>query len=190
MADRLYVSCWIPGFNAMSMPKLYEKALRLFPFSKLRRTNSVFRIYALEYVEPPLLEVPLAIPVDVDDIVASATEFQSIDACYELETAWDLWSWDGDWKLAPTSVLISCFGPEFSHDTDEHLRVEFGLEEQFLPGAAGPGGLKMLRANIQSLLRLVHDFDDRLKLERRQLWSESGQNLGPRLESALRQYQE
>jgi hypothetical protein len=44
----------------------------------------------------------------------------------------------------------------------------------------------MVRANIQSLLRLVHDMDDRLKVERRQLWSESGVNFAERLETTLR----
>ncbi len=115
-----------------------------------------------------------------------APKFQNADMCYELETAWDLWHWDGDWKLAPSRVLIICYGPEFERDGDENLRIDFGLDEQFLPGAGGPEGMRMLRENIQSLLRLVHDLDGRLKVEHRQLWSESGENFADLLQSALR----
>ncbi len=190
MADRLYLSCWIRGFGAMSMLRHYEKVLQMFPFSKLKRTDSAFRVYAIEYSEPPLIEVPVAAPVNPTSVIDSAKEFQNADACYELDAAWDLWALDPEWKLAPSRVLISCYGPEFSRETDEHLRIEFGLDEQFLPGPGGPDGMPMIRANIQSLLRLVHDLDDRLRVDRRQLWSESGENSAERLEAALRQFKE
>lgn len=190
MADRLYVSYWVRGFGPMSMLRHYEKVLQAFPFSKLKRSDSAFRIYALEYSEPPLIEEPVAAPVNPTAVIDSAKEFQNTDACYELEAAWDLWAFDGEWKLAPSRVLISCFGPEFSHETDENLRIEFGLDEQFLPGAGGAEGMPMIRANIQSLLRLVHDLDERLRVDRRQLWSESGENFAERLEATLRQVAE
>ena len=187
MADRLYLSCWIRGFGPMSMLRHYEKVLQSFPFSNLRRGDSAFRVYALEYAEPALIEVPVAAPVNPAAVIASAKEFQNADACFELEAAWDLWTLDEEWKLAPSRVLISCYGPEFSHDTDDHLRIDFGLDEQFLPGPGGPEGIRMIRANVQSLLRLVHDLDDRLRLDRRQLWSESGENFAELLEKNLRQ---
>lgn len=186
MADRLYVSYWLSGFNTLSMLRHYEKALQLFPFSKLRKNESAFRIYGLEYAEPPLIEVPVVMPVSFESVIHAARDFQNPDMCYELETAWDLWHWDRDWKLAPSRVLITCYGPEFEHDGDENLRIDFGLDEQFLPGAGGPEGMRMIRANIQSLLRLVHDIDDKLRVDRRQLWSESGENFADLLQSALR----
>lgn len=186
MADRLYLSCWIRGFGPMSMLRHYEKVLQAFPFSKLRRTESLFRIYAIEYSEPPLIEVPITAPVDTKAVIETAKEFQNADACYELETAWDLWTLDQEWKLAPSRVSITCFGPEFGHETDENLRIDFGLDQQFLPGPGGPEGMRMIRSNVQSLLRLVHDLDDKLRVENRQLWSESGQNFAERLETTLR----
>lgn len=185
MADCLYLSYWIRGFNATSMLRHYERVLELFPFSKLRRSESQFRIYVLAYSEPAVLDVPVASPVNPESVITSAREFQNADACYELESAWDLWSWDQEWKLAPSRVLLTCFGPEFANDTGENLRIDFGLDEQFLP--ASDEDLRMVRANIQSLLRLVHDLDDRLKAERRQLWSESGENFAERLEVTLRE---
>lgn len=188
MADRLTASYWLTNFNSVNMLRHYDKALQLFPFSKLRKGESVFRIYALEHAEPALLDVPVATPVNVESVISSAREFQSADSCYELETFWDLWAWDNDWQLAPTRVLISCLGPEFENEIGDNLRIDFGLDEQFLPGPGGPEGMRMIQSNIQSLLRLVHDLDERLNIERRQLWSESGENFAERLEAALREY--
>src|ERR1017187_1087110 len=140
MADRLYLSYWIHGFNAMTMPRYYERALRVFPFSNLRRGVSQFRIYAVSYTEPALLEVPVAAPVDPQAVMSSAKSFEGADVCYELDTAWDLWSWDQEWKLAPSAVVLSCLGPEFENETGDNLRIDFGLDEQFLPGTGGAGG--------------------------------------------------
>lgn len=186
MADRLYLSYWIHGFNAMTMLRHYQKALATFPYSKLRRSDSALRIYVLEFTEPPLLEVPVAYPVDPATVVEAAREFQNVDGCYEFECAWDLWTFDEEWKVAPARVAISCFGPEFANDTGEQIRIDFGLDTQFLPGEAGSEGLRMVQSNVRSLLRLVHDLDDRLEPDRRQLWSESGANFAELLESSLR----
>lgn len=186
MADRLYLSYWINGFSPMTMLRHYEKMLRLFPFSRLRRADSVFRIHAVSYAEPHLLETPVAPPVDPGAIVASAAEFTASDVCYELDTAWDLWTWEDDWKLAPSGVTLSCYGPEFESDLNENLRIDFGLDERYLPGAGGSDGVRMVRENIQSLLRLVHDLDNKLNVDQRRLWSESGENFAERLQTTLR----
>jgi hypothetical protein len=170
----------------MSMIRHYQKVLEVFPYSKLRRGESMFRIYAIEYSEPALLEVPVAAPVNPAAVIAAAKEFQNADACYELETAWDLWTFDQEWKLAPSRVLISCFGPEFDRETDENIRIDFGLDDQFLPVPGNAESLAMIRANIQSVLRLVGDLDQRLRVDQRRIWPESGANFADRLESVLR----
>ncbi len=185
MADRLHLSYWIRGFSAMSMLRNYEQALRLFPFSKLGKSESIFRIYAIEYAEPTLLDIPVTAPVTPEAVIASARDFQSADAAFELEASWDLWKWEEEWKLAPSRVTLSCLGPEFNNETGENLRIDFGLDQQFLPGPGGLEGMRMVRANIQSLLRLVRDLDENLKVERRQLWSESGENFAELLEKTL-----
>jgi hypothetical protein len=190
VADRLYLSLWVHGFSPTNLLRHFERLLAAFPFSKLSRSESVLRIYALEYSEPPLVEFALPNPADPAAIVAQARQFQNADSCYELTTAWDLWRWDGDWALAPVRVVISCFGPEFENDSDENFRIDFGQEDQFLPGPGGTAGMKTVRANIQSLLRLVHDLDERLTVAQRRLWSESGGNFAERLQSALGQVQE
>lgn len=185
MADRLNVSYWLRGFGPLTMLREYEKMLRLFPYSKLRRADSTFRIYVLEHVEPPMMEIPVASPINVDGVIATAKEFESTDACYELETSWDLWALEEEWKLGPSRVLLTCLGPDFANEGGEHLRIDFGLDRQFLPEPGDFEGARIIKENIQSLLRLVHDLDDRLKVERRQLWSESGENFAQRLQAAL-----
>src|SRR6266849_6811684 len=67
----------------------------------------------------------------------------------------------------------------------EDLSLEFGLDAHFLPQPELPGSLRMIQSNIQSLLKLVHDLDDALPVETRQLWSESGENFSEKLHQAL-----
>jgi hypothetical protein len=186
MADRLYLSYWIRGFNAISMAHHYERVLRAFPFSKLRRGDSHFRVYAVSFQEPTLLEMPVPPPVEAGSLLAATANLQNPDVCYELDTAWDLWVWDREWKLGPSEVILSCLGPEFENESGESILIDFGLDEQFLPGSAREEGLPMVKANIQSLLRLVHELDDKLNAERRLLWSESGENFAEKLELTLR----
>ena len=55
----------------------------------------------------------------------------------------------------------------------------------FLPQVELPDNMKMAQANIRSLLKLVHDVDTALQVDRRRLWSESGENFSERLQEAL-----
>jgi hypothetical protein len=194
MPDRLYLSLWLRGFSPANMLRHYEQALRIFPFSKLTRTESTLRIYALEYTEPPAFEEPFPQPLDPAAVIERTRRFLNADSCYELEAAWDLWRWDpasaGDksenaWQLAPNKVAIACFGPDFERDSDEPLRIDFGVESAFLPVPDSPEGMAMIRANVQSLLRLVHDLEEKLAVERRLLWSESGENFADKLRESL-----
>jgi hypothetical protein len=186
MADRLYVAYWLRGFVAANMLRHFETALRKFPFSKLAKADSLVRLYAVSYSEPPVLEMPLPTPPDQAAVVAAGEEFLHEDICLQLETYWDLWGRDPEWKLRPVRVQLACFGPAFEDVGEgENLRIDFGLENEFLPGDGE--GMPMVRANIQSLLRLVHDLDEVLPVERRQLRSESGENFADKLQAALRE---
>lgn len=167
------------------MPVMYEKLLGLFPFSQLSKQVPSFRIQAVAYSEPVVFEAPIALPVHVPSIMWAVRDFQNVDTCYELSASWDLWRWDDEWKLAPVPVELTCYGPEFDSPMGEHLRIHFGADEQFLPGGTPEAGLPMIRANIQSLLRLVHDVRENLPVEHLQLWSESGGNFAERLQLTL-----
>lgn len=185
MADQLYVSYWLRGFTAMGMLPQFEKAIAKLPFSKLTKVEPVLRIYGVSFNEAPVLETAFPNPPDPAAIAASAREFLHDDTCVQLEAAWDLWLHEADWKLQPSRVVIECYAPGFEDaERGENLRIEFGLDSKFLPTPEREA-LPMVRANIQSLLRLVHDLDEALPVERRLLWSESGDNFASRLEAAL-----
>jgi len=118
MADQLFLSYWLRNYSESTMLRNYEKLLRLFPFSRLAGQASTFKIMAVDANEPVVAEVPYPPPVPVDAVLAIAKDFQNADACYRLETWWDLWQFGSedslnDWKLAPTRVALCCFGPEF-----------------------------------------------------------------------------
>ena len=185
MAEQLYLSYRLRGFTAQNMLKHYEKLLRTFPFSRLARQPSTFKVLAVDYNEPPVLEIPYPPPIPLDSVLAAAKDFENPDACARLESWWDLWQFEADWKLAPSRVALSCFGPEFEHESDDHITVEFGIDAHFLPQLGQPDSMRMVQSNIKSLLKLVHDLDDALPVETRRLWSESGGNFSEKLHQAL-----
>ena len=186
MADQLYLSYKLRNFSARDMLRHYEKMLRIFPFSRLARQASTFKVLAVDYNEPPLVEIPYPPPVPVDAALAVAKDFENPDAAYRLESWWDLWQFIGDdWKLSPSRVALCCFGLEFEHEGGDDLTVEFGIDAHFLPQPDLPNSLRMVQSNIKSLLKLVHDLDNALPVETRRLWSESGENFAEKLQEAL-----
>src|SRR3984885_5761019 len=211
MADQLFLSYWLRNYSDSSMLRNYEKLLRLFPFSRLAQQASTFKIMAVDVSEPVVAEIPYSPPVPIDDVLAVAKDFQNADACYRLETWWDLWQFDTEWKLAPARVSLCCFGPEcnqspagipasqetrrppviaFPSPEDDAslccaLEIEFGIDANFLPQPDLPDSSRMIESNLKSLLKLVHDLDDALPVETRRLWSESGENFAEKLHQAL-----
>jgi hypothetical protein len=181
VADRLYLSCWIRGFNESSMTRHFEKFLGLFRFSRLARRGPVLRIYAMERVEPPQMEREFPIPPAAAQEIGAAREFARGDSCIEVDASWDLWQFDTDWKLTPSPATLLCLGPEFEdtpefEDSTDHLRVEFGPDAPFLPIEGVEGSLQMGQSNLKSLLHFVSEIEKNLPVEKRKLWSESGGN--------------
>jgi hypothetical protein len=210
MADQLFLSYWLRNYSDATMLRNYEKMLRLFPFSRLGQQASTFKIMAVDVSEPVVAEIPYPPPVPIDDVLAVAKDFQNADSSYRLETWWDLWQFDDEWKLAPARVALCCFGPEFNQSpsvpagtelrrapviafpdpSDDAaigcaLEIEFGIDANFLPQPDLPDSPRMIESNIKSLLKLVHDLDDALPVETRRLWSESGENFAEKLHQAL-----
>jgi len=184
MADRLYLSLWIRNFDESNMLRHFEKALSLFPFSKLAARGPALSVYALEHSEPPLFEREFAPGVEAA-AMTEAREFMHDDCACEIDAAWDLWQFDGDWKLAPAAVTLACFGPAFDNDIADHVRIEFGLDSRFVPDPKIEGGLRLGQSNLKSLVHLVQDIESKMDLERRQLWSESGQSPADVIAEAL-----
>lgn len=185
MADQLYLSYRIRGYNGVGMLRTWEKVLRLFPYSKLTQNWSTLKIQAVSYEEPLLREQPLAPGFTPDDVLAVAKDAFHDDSAYSLETWWDIWQYLEDWRVEPARVTLACYGPRFESETEENLRIEFGPDTQFLPQPGIERGAHMAQSNLRSLLHLVHTVDDALAVEQRRLWTESGENFAERLQAVL-----
>ena len=183
MADQLYLSHWLRGFTENNMLRHFGILLGKFPFSKLA-PSAVLRIYAIDETEPILFERAFE-EATAAGISAAAKEFVQADCALEVEAKWDLWQFhDDDWKVAPARVSLWCFGPEFSRERRENLRVDFGIDSLFLPQPEAPSTFLPIQSNIRSLLHLVHELDNAAAVERRQLWTESGENFAEKLQEA------
>ena len=186
MADRLFLSVWLRNPNRENQLPRFERLLRAFPFSKLTRAESALRILAVNLIEPPLSETLIAGVPQPDALSLWCKEFQAPDSAFQLDCFWDIWRFQGDdWTFAPAPVTIFSFASEFERDEAEDFRIEFGLDTQFLPEVETASGVLMIQSNIRSLLSLVKDIDSRLPIERRLLWSESGDNFAELLQRKL-----
>jgi hypothetical protein len=187
VADQLYLSYQLRGFSNMNMLRHWERLLRKFPYSRLSQAGSIFRVHAVAFSEPALFERGLPDPLDLDAMLEMAKEFTASDCAAQLETKWDLWQFEGDWKLTPARVTLTCFGSGFEDSDGDHLRVEFGPDAMFLPDPELPNAAFMSQSNIKSLLHFVHEADSALMVEKRRLWTESGENFAERLQATLEQ---
>jgi hypothetical protein len=192
VTDQLFLSIWLDPLGRRNPIRQFEKLLRAFPFSQREdQPQSTLSILGIDNSEPPLLERPVNGPLDIDDVLTVFRDYKGEDIAYELDGWWDLWTFNNEWGLRPVPVTLSCFGPEFDNGTSEDrsrqedLRIDLGLDSYFLPGD-DPGGTRMLESNVKSVLRLVHELDVTLAIERRTLQTESGENFALRLEEALR----
>jgi len=175
----------------MTMLRHYGRMLELFPYSPQNPGESILRVQAVSVTEPPVVERAFNDPVDPKAVAAGAGEFSHDDCAAHFETWWGLWRYEKDWKLEPARVTMSMFGPRFADtpfgDEDkaaEHLRIDFGLEAWFLPNPDLPNSAWYARSNLKGLLKLVHEIDNVLPIERRALWPESGGNFADKLRDA------
>lgn len=185
MPDRLYLSLWIRGFDEGNMLRHFGRMLGAFPFSRLRPGIAALRIYAIEEVEPPLLEQAFAGDADVETVLRIAGEFENPDCAYMVEGWWELWRFQAEWKLAPSPVTLFCFGPQFENDAGDHLRIELGVDSQFLPQPSLPQGARRAQSNLQSVVRLARELESSMPLESRRIWCESGENFADRVGTVL-----
>jgi hypothetical protein len=114
--------------------------------------------------------------------------FQS-DCRVEIETAWDLWTHETEWKLRPAGVIFACMGSRFEGEEGDQLQVDFGLDSRFLPQEEIEGSLQRSQSNLKSLLHFVQDLEKAVPLEARQLRSEGGANFAAELAQTLARFQ-
>lgn len=186
MADRLFLSYRILGYNESNMLKHLETIVRKFPFSRLSKSGSWLRVHPVSWDEPVLVEQAFGNDAAMGEVLKTAAEFDLRDSAVEIESAWDLWQYvDDDWKLAPSSVSLFAFGPEFEGEVDDHLRIDPGLDTLYLPHNLTDNENPMIQANIRSVLQLASDLDKALPVESRRLLTESGENFATRLQELL-----
>jgi hypothetical protein len=183
--DQLYVSWRLRGFTEATAARHFAQLLGAFPLSKLSAEGPALHIHAVSENEPTIFEQAYSHEEGLDRLVEALNEFMSPDCVAIVEGTWDLWQYDREWKLRPTRVALLCFGTHFEHDSDDHLRLELGIDTHFLPQPDLPNYMFMAQSNIRSLLHLVDDLDAVLPIERRRLWSESGENFAARLAGIL-----
>jgi hypothetical protein len=185
--DRIYFSAWLRGFTQHNMFGTLEKLISLVPVSRLR-PEGLLTIHAVSYAEPALMEHRFDARPVPSEVVAMCREFDNPDCAYQLETFWDLLARDdaGDRKLQPVLISVTCYAPLFESGMGEQVLVDFGPELRFLPeGDLTRGELLAVQSNIRSLLHLTADVAKNFTLEKKALWSESGENLAARLEAVL-----
>jgi len=203
MADRFYLSLWLKDYDDSQMLDRYRTLLETFPFSKLRPRIRGFRVYPLSWSEHPVLEEDFSEEgAEPGYILSLASEFFHGDYGYEAAGFWDLWKFQknggpGAWKQAPAPVTLSCLGPEFEEGTAErgHLEIDFGPDtpfraDQMLPDAESRIMAReyreRLQENIRKLLGFVHELDKRLPVQRKALWTESGENFAEMIRQSLK----
>jgi hypothetical protein len=183
--DQLYISWRLRGFTAANMTRHFAQLLGAFPFSRLSAEGPSLRVHAVSENEPAVFEQAYSREDGIEPLLEAARDFAHADSLVVVEATWDLWQFDREWKLRPSRVALLCFGPAFEHDSDDHLRAELGIDTHFLPQPDLPNHMLMAQSNIRSLLHLVEDLDGVLAVERRRLWSESGENFAARLAGIL-----
>jgi hypothetical protein len=190
VTDQLFLSLWLHRHSRSKRLKYFEQLLRLFPFSQRDQPQSTISIHAVDSTQPPLLEQPVNGPLDPSELMETLGDYHGEDLAYRVESWWDLWQFENALaKLAPTRVALSCFGPGFddgSASGQEDLRIDFGLDSNFLPAPDVPGSATLVESNIKSLLRLVHEIESVLPVARRKLETESGENFADRLQGVLK----
>ncbi len=158
----------------------------------------------------------------IENSIAEATEQLHEDTAYEFEMRWGLWlpagtqaafeadddsladededdaahdaSRDPNWRLEPTRVRITGFGPDFDHGTYEtngHIRVDFGLDTPFtLDDELVDEGLDRaatirIQQNVEKLLAFTLSVEKKCGISSRLLWTESGEPLAEKLIARL-----
>lgn len=192
VADQLYLSLWLDLPRPESRMRHFEAMLRLFPFSQRdNQPQTTVSVLAIDETEPPLLEHPMNGPIDVEDVIGLIKEYRGSDIAHRVEGWWDLWQYEGEWKLASARVILSCFGADFDSGVvevdgePEQLRIDLGVDTNFLPQPEIAGSGRLIESNIKSLLRLVHEIENKLPVRKRVLGTETGENFADRLQRLL-----
>ena len=214
MADQLYLSLWYPNFRFVSLPAALTGVMRQFAViardgdanSELGRVAAA-SVYPIDWTESPIYQ---RIYVNderaqesadtegskIENAVAEATEQLHEDQAYEFEMRWMLWlpevagELDTVWRLEPSKVRITGFGPEFddnSYEQNGHIRVDFGLDTPWVleDEDVDAEAAKYIQMNVEKLLAFTLSVEKHCGISSRLLWTESGEPLAEKLIARL-----
>jgi hypothetical protein len=202
MADHFYLSLWLMDFREADMLDRFRALLEAFPYSQGQGLIRSLLVYPLEWSEAPVLEDDFTEGVDPATAIALAGEFANGDYAYEVSAFWDLWVFrknggPAGWKQAPHPVRMYCCGPEFEEGRRERgdLEIDFGLDTPFRADQRTPDAdarmlardyRERLQENIRKMLDFVRVLKERLPIERKVLWTESGENFAEMIKASFR----
>ena len=181
MADRLYLSIWVPSFQTQEiMPRLLS-VLKQFPFSTKRSGVGYMGVRSISWDQPVIFEQTFDYRTDPERALTLAGEFLHEDNAYEIEALWDLWvpvqegDLDETWELQPQPVKFIAFG----------LDTPFLYEETDFTDALE----QRIKANVQKLVNFTSAVEKNCGISGRVLWSESEDNLAQKLIERLQRVQ-
>ena len=175
MPDHLHLSFWLKSASPLLMTATLKKIVAEFPFSKFR-PDVTLRVLALDFAEAPLFERLYTDPSEIEE-----PEFMHRDTACQLEAWWELWRWEDDWNLQASPVCVDVYGPGFDSPCGEHVKIDLGEESLFLVPEEADAGLRPVQSNLQSVLHLMRDLELVLAVEKRLLWSDSGEDFAAKL---------
>lgn len=159
------------------LPRL-QQACEALPQEARERGVRGVAVTALDWTQAPLLEERFEPGVELEAALTRLREFAHDDCACEAELAWLLWHFrNGRWEQAPQSVRLITLGIAFGDGLaaqEGHIEVDFGLDEVFLAELApwNAETRQHLQANIVQLLVFSQKVQERLRPQRRRLWSE------------------
>jgi len=205
MADQLYLSLWFPNFRTDALPDKLVCVLQQFARVSGDQRVSVATVTPLGWSESPVFQ---RIFVNDDrsqpsedslarNAVAEATENGHDDMAFEFEVKWELWQpeaagedFEATWRLAPWTVKVIGFGPEFddgSYEQNGHIRVDFGLDTPWVleDEELDKSAAERIQQNVEKLLAFTLSVEKHCGISSRLLWTESGEPLAEKLIARL-----
>jgi hypothetical protein len=192
VGDRIRFSLWFESQpTAQILPRLAHAA-EVLPIEALERGVWEFRVVALNWSEPALVDQRISEGITVAQALEEMRGFVHEDCACELEMAWMLWGYgEAGWKQSPHPVRIASLGPRFGERPGEegHVVVDFGLDEPFLAEAApwNADTRRYLQANILQLLAYCHKAQQQMRPRLRRLWTDETEDWTEKLVRRLRE---
>jgi len=192
MSDNLYLSLWLPEFDAEQMLPAAVSAMAVFPYAAVEPGVHYVSVQPINWAEGTLFERRFTPPAKADEAAGAVAEFAASDFCISFEAFWELWSpvAEGGWQLAPQRVVFHLQGRDFDEGACEesgHIRIDLGLDEPFLGATVELDELaeSRLKLNVAKLVEFTKKLERGLPIASRALMSDSGENLAAQIMARL-----